>query len=309
MIQRSYGHQAFFLGAETDGAICGILPLFFIRSRLFGRAMVSLPFVDYGGVCSVDNEATRQLFETALIRARELGVSYIELRQIAPVGLDLPVSTEKVSMILNLPTSLDDLWKQLPLERRSRIRKAQTFGLTVKVHGAEAYRQFYRVFAENMRDLGSPVHSEGFFQQVAVAFPEETRIIIVRHGENTVGAGWCLCFKDRLMVPWSSTLRRYLKLYPSFLMFWAALEYAFKQECRVFDFGRSSVGSGTYEFKRGWMAKSEPLNWQYAMLDGGQIPEPAVQHSRFRVLVKLWKRLPMPIANTIGPLVRRYIPL
>lgn len=307
-VQRAYGHLAYFLAAEADGEIAGVLPLVHLRSWLFGRALVSLPFVDYGGVCARDAQAASRLIEAAAGMARRAGVSYVELRKAGPTTPTLAASQEKVSMTLALPPTAEELWRSLPLERRSRIQKARRT-LTTSIHGGEAATVFYRVFAANMRDLGSPVHSLGFFQEIARALPENTRIVLVSHDGLPVGAGFCLGFKDRFMVPWSSSLREYFKLYPNFLLFWAALEHACSHGYRTFDFGRSTMGSGTYEFKRGWRAQATPLNWEYLLLNGQGTPSPESQKGRFGLLITAWKRLPLPLANRLGPLIRKHISL
>lgn len=309
IVQKAYGHHAVSLAAELDGELHGLLPLFLIRSRLFGRALVSVPFADYGGICARTSDATTALVTAAADLARRFGVDHVELRHSDPVGVDIPTGTDKVSMTLTLPADIDTLWKQLPLERRSRIRKAQTAGLLATVHGPEAGAEFYRTFSQNMRDLGSPVHSRRFFEYIASCLSGHTRIILVSHQGVTVGVAWCLSFRDRLMVPWSSSLRSHFSLYPNFLLFWSALEYACRNGYRTFDFGRSSPDSGTYTFKRGWNAVPRPLPWQYLLLKGRRIPEPSLQQERYRLFVTLWRHLPLSVANRLGPRLRRSISL
>ncbi|MGH2400374.1 MAG: GNAT family N-acetyltransferase, partial [bacterium] len=198
--QEAYGHQAFYLVAEDATDTVGVLPLVWIRSRLFGRRLVSMPFLDYGGVlCEPGRGAEQALVDEALRLARERRADGVGLRQFHPEPLPYPVSDDRVTMLLELTTE-EQMWKALPSERRNRVRKGEKNGLSVTWGGAEALAEFYRVFAVNMRDLGSPVHSRRFFSLILESLPGTARVLIVRDRDGgAVGAAVCLFFRDTIM--------------------------------------------------------------------------------------------------------------
>src|SRR5262249_44811223 len=154
--------------------------------------------------------------------------------------------THKVNLVLPLPGSSDDLWRQLSGKVRNQVRKAEKSGLTVELGGSEKLEEFYGPFAVNMRDLGSPVHSLTFFEKIFESFGSSARVVLVRKSDCTVGGLIALKFKDTLAVPWASSLRQYLALCPNVLLYWETLRAACAEGFTRFDFGRSTRDSGTY---------------------------------------------------------------
>lgn len=174
-------------------------------------------------------------------------------------------------MVMELKHNEDSMWKALPSERRNRIRKSQKNGLTASFCEADALEEFYRVFVVNMRDLGSPVHSLDFFKNIMETFACKTKIVLVKYKSNTIGAGLCFFFKDSVSIPWVSSLRKYFKLYPNNILYWEAIKYGCNNGYKLLDFGRSSRGSGTYEFKRQWGARPKQLYWDYFLTNGRKV--------------------------------------
>jgi CelD/BcsL family acetyltransferase involved in cellulose biosynthesis len=161
----------------------------------------------------------------------------------------------------------------------------------------------------NMRDLGSPVHSLGFFRAMLTALPGTARVLIVRDREGrAVGAAVCLFFRDTIMVPWVSSLREAFALCPNFVLYWEVIRFGCRQGYRVLDLGRSFKSAGTFEFKRQWGAQPHTLPWIF--VDGRPGARPSVDRdaSRFDALIRAWKRLPVPVANVVGPWIRRQVP-
>ena len=305
-----YGHESIYLTAQDgDGDVVGVLPLILVRSRLFGRRLVSMPFLDYGGVLAEpDRGIEMALAEEALRVARESGAKTLGLRQLHPEALTWPTTEGRVTMLLDLTTEAA-VWKALPSERRNRVRRGGKLGLTATWGGAEALDDFYPVYAMNMRDLGSPVHSRSFFRAMLATLPDVARVLLVRdRGGRAVGAAVCMFFRGTIMVPWVSSLREAFALCSNFVLYWEVIRLGCSEGYRTLDLGRSFRNAGTFEFKRQWGAQPHPLPWLFIDAKPGAPPSVDRDASRFDLMVRAWKRLPMPVANALGPWIRRQVP-
>lgn len=327
VIQKTYGHPAFYLLAEkTNGEIAGILPLVHLKHMLFGNSLISIPFFDMAGLVA-DNESVRQLLiEKAVVLAKKVETPVIELRAIGPeAGLnssDIHKASDalsqelfcenrshKVRMLLSLPGSAERLWNSFKSKHRNKIKKPTNEGLYTKIGGKELLSDFYRVFSVNMRDLGSPVHSKGLIQNVLAEFPQQAKIVIVYKENQPLACGLFIGFKSVMENPWSSFLRSHARIRPNYLLYWAMLEYACDNGYEYFDFGRSSPEEGTYKFKEQWGAKPEPLFWQYLFVNGAPDATISTDNSKFDNAVRYWQKLPVPVATFLGPLIRKHIGL
>jgi hypothetical protein len=192
--ENAYGHRTFYLAATEGDELRAVLPLVLVKGPLVEPHLVSVPYMDYGGVCgNGDEEAERALAERAVTLAEEHGAKLV-LRYLREPGLNLPVSHEKVTMFLDLGTSESALWERLPATRRNRIRKGQKSELQVRFPEASELERFYTVFATNMRDLGSPVHGTPFFREILEKLPRNARLVLVEQGSLAVGAALMLVF-------------------------------------------------------------------------------------------------------------------
>jgi serine/alanine adding enzyme len=304
VMERAYGHDTFYLAARDERGIRGVLPLTLVKGGLLGKSLVSMPFMDYGGACTRgDAEAERALVDRARELARARGAKLV-LRYLRQPALDLPCSLEKVTMLLELGSSEEALWKRLPSERRNRVKKGQREGVTASIHGADGLAEFYEVFAVNMRDLGSPVHSVRFFSEVLAQLGERARVILVRCDGRAIGAGLMLIYDGMVSIPWVSSLRQFFDKCPNQILYWEAMRYGIASGHRVLDFGRSSRDSGTFEAKRQWRAEPVQLYWHY---DPADVGAPGEDVKSFGWMVNVWRRLPVPVANVVGPWLRRSI--
>lgn len=309
VIERVFGHKTVYLTArDEEGFIRGILPLVFLSSRLFGRFLVSLPFVNYGGLLTDDARFQDALLELAIKHARTLGADHIELRHQDHVGLRWPQKQHKVSMRLELPDEFDALWKKFPAKLRSQVRRAEKEGMTFRLGGEDILKDFYAVFSRNMRDLGTPVYGPSFFAEILRTFPRNSRIGAVYLNQEPIAAGFLYGFRQSLEIPWASSDRRYNRLAPNMLLYRCVLEHACHEGFSVFDFGRSTPGAGAYKFKEQWGARPVQLNWHYWLSNGGPLPDLSPANAKFKLAVSLWQRLPLFVAAHLGPAVVRYIP-
>jgi FemAB-related protein (PEP-CTERM system-associated) len=309
IIEESFGHHTCYVVAKDgSGQVRGILPLVMLSSGLFGKFFVSVPFVNYGGAIGDDDDTVTCLVNEAVKQAQAYGARHIELRNDRPCQVQLPSSRRKVSMRLDLPRDFELLWKQFPSKLRSQIRRAQKENMTVQFGGAEYVNDFYAVFARCMRDLGTPVYSKRFFDTICRHFPKESCICVVSHDGMPVAAGFLYGFRSVLEIPWAASDRRFSRLAPNMLLYSSVLEHACREGFLTFDFGRSNPDSGTYRFKEQWGALPHQLHWYYWMADGDTIPQLNPQNPKYELAIKVWRQLPLPLANWLGPRIVKFLP-
>jgi FemAB-related protein (PEP-CTERM system-associated) len=303
----AFGYDSMYFAARRRGRIVGVLPTVLLDGWLFGRALISLPFVNYGGVVADDAVTERALLDGAMAAARKHQCRHVELRHFRQHFAELACKRHKVTMTLPLRPA-PEMWTGLDRKARNQVRKAQKSGLTYQVGGGELLKSFYAVFARNMRDLGTPVYGARFFEEILRAFPGRTRIHVVRHGTVPVAAGLTFQTGRAIEIPWASSVRDFNSLCPNHLLYWSALEGAVELGCFTFDFGRSTPNEGTYKFKEQWGAQPVPLCWEYGLLQGDQLPNSSPTNPKFRLAISLWKKLPVGVATRVGPMIVRSIP-
>ncbi len=313
-IRSAYGHPTEHWVAERQGELVGIVPLTRVASRLFGSSMVSMPYFDTGGILAVDPPAFAALAERAQERAAERAGGRLDVRQLGlPAGTALGTTTAKITLILDLEGTEEELWKRIGSKPRNQVRKAQKSGLTVEHGGAEGLADFYAVYATNMRDLGSPPHKLAWFETLFRALDGSIGCTRVLLDGRTVGGLIWLAFGQTMTVPWASSDRRVFKLCPNNLLYWETFRLALERRLVAFDFGRSSPGSGTHRFKRQWGAVETPLSWLDHQSFTGGAPAPtstlADQSPRRQRLARGWQRLPVPVATWLGSRLRGGITL
>ena len=309
VLEEAFGHRTIYLMVKDDrGDVHGVLPLVLLSSRLFGRFLVSLPFLNYGGVVTDTASVREMLLEGAVREAREVKAAHIELRHQEICEIGWPCSHRKVSMRLELPSQFEVLWKGFPSKLRSQVGRAKKEGMTVRFGGREHLDEFYTVFSRGMRDLGTPVYGKNFFETILQTFPKESRICLVASKGVTSAAGFLYGFRNTLEIPWACSDRRYNHLAPNMLLYSSVLEYACQEGFQLFDFGRSTPGSGTYRFKQQWGAQPVPLHWYYWLREGNDLPELNPQNPKYSLAIKIWQKLPLAFTTLVGPHIVKYLP-
>jgi FemAB-related protein (PEP-CTERM system-associated) len=309
IIEKVFGHSTYTLTVLNNiDEIMGYLQLVHFKSRIFGNYLVSMPFLNYGGLCSINDVEYSDILGELIDIRNKLRVDYIELREDKAIDLDLPVKKEKVSMVLDLLQDEDELWSSFPSKLRSQIRKPIKEGFTAKVGRLEELESFYRVFSITMRDLGTPVYPKSFFREILEKFPRESFICSVYLGKVAVASGFLLHYKKTVEIPWAASLSVYKKNAPNMLLYWSCLVHAVRNDAHIFDFGRSSPESGTYKFKKQWGATPKQLYWYYLLKEGDKIPDLSPQNPKFRFAIEAWKRIPVPLTRLLGPRIVKFIP-
>jgi FemAB-related protein (PEP-CTERM system-associated) len=301
VIKRAYGHRPVYLWARDADEVRGVLPLVVFRGALGGRSLVSLPFLDEGGLCADDAATRMALWEAASDVAKRERAPSVELRQGDPSGLGLPPLGSKVSVMLRLASDPDVMWKRLDAKVRNQVRKATGSGLVAAWCGIEGLDDFYAVFTQNMRDLGSPVHGRRFFEAILEEFAGTARLLLVRDGRRAVAGGVCIVFRDTVLVPWASSLREWRSRCPGNILYWEVIRSACDKGLKWLDFGRSSPGGGTYRFKMQWGGQERRLHWEAS-------ERPSIvdaDNPRYQFLIRAWQKLPVPLTKVMGPVVRK----
>ena len=304
----AFGSRSHYLAAWQGERLCGVLPLVATRGLRLERALVSIPFFNYGGVLADDAESERALVDAAIGVARQVGAARLELRHAVKRDLGLAERSHKVTLRLDLPATRETLWDALPAKLRSQVRRPEKAGMTAQVGGPEELGAFYRVFAERMHDLGTPVYPRRFFGALFRRFPAAARVAVVRLGAEPVAAGVLLRWRDTLELPWAAACRRHNPAAPNMLLYWTALAEACELGCRRFDFGRSTPESPTHRFKTQWGAEPAPLHWHHWHRDGEAPPAHHADSRLLRAAARVWRRLPLPVANILGPRLAPYAP-
>lgn len=306
VFQRVMGHECPYLVArDADGKMTGVLPLVRVRSALFGHYLVSQPFVNYGGPLGSD-AAIQALTAEAARLADQGSVKLLELRSRRELPIDLPVSHRKVTVVLDLEA--DDpqkTFKKFEAKLRSQVRRPAKEGVTIRF-GADQVRPFFKVFAEHMRDLGTPTQPERLFTELAAEFPEDMWTACAYLGDTPVAGGIGFRWGNEFEMTWASSLHAHSRISPNMGLYWAFMEKCVQEGVSVFNFGRTTPGSGTHRFKLQWGGREEPLWWYQRSTGLAKTPSP--DDAAYAWGPRIWRKLPLPVANLIGPRVVRGIP-
>lgn len=309
ILRTALHHDVYAIEATVGGRTCGFLPLAYVSSVLFGRFLVSLPYLNSNGVIADSADVQTQLVDRAVDLAEELNVRFLELRHEAPVDHpDLSEElTTKVHMRLELPKSTDRLWKGFDAKVRNQVRKGEKQGFTVSWGGSELLSGFYAVLSRNMRDLGTPVYCKRLFHDILTTFPEQSEICLVKDGSRPIAAALLLHGWGITEVPTASALKSYNSTCANMMMYSRLLHRAVERGQKQFDFGRSTTEGNTFRYKKQWGATPHPAIWQYAMKEGEQV-NMRPDHPRFERAIRVWQKLPVRLTQVIGPHIVRGIP-
>jgi serine/alanine adding enzyme len=306
VIERVFAHECVYLAARTpSNELVGILPLVRVRSRLFGHYLISMPFVNYGGPLGTEAGISALVSEAAALATQDR-VKLLELRSRFPIDTALNASHRKITVVLDLPTRAEALFKSFTPKLRSQIRRPQKEGVTV-AFGVEQLEPFFSVFSRHMRDLGTPTQSARFFREIANQFADDCWIGCAYLGGNPVAAGFGFRFGEEVEMTWASSLREYNREAPNMLLYWSFMERAIDEGLTRFNFGRCSPDSGTHKFKMQWGGREERL-WWYGLASSDRAATPSPTEGPFRWGPAIWRKLPTELATKVGPSIVRYIP-
>ncbi len=301
-----FGHTTrYWVARDADGTLVAALPITLVRSALFGRHAVSVPFLNSGGPVGRP-EALPPLVDAAITALHADGYPAIQLRCRQAVAIPYPPRVEKVTVTMPLLPTPDAQLKAFPGKLRSQIRRADKEGATIR-SGPEALEGFTTVFSEHMRDLGTPAMPRRFFETVARAFADDMRLITVEHAGRAIAGGLGFRWRDEFEITWAASLRRHQRMAPNMRLYWAFMYQCIADGVTTFNFGRTTPGSGPHQFKRQWSDREEPLPWIEAGR-GGAVTRPKKEAGHFQLAAQLWRRLPLAVATPLGARIVRGIP-
>jgi FemAB-related protein (PEP-CTERM system-associated) len=309
ILQSALGQEPYLIEATAAGQTVGFLPLVFLDSLLFGKFLVSLPYLNTNGVLAANPRVQTLLIDRAISLADELNVRNLELRHEAAIdhaGLNAQI-VSKVHMRLSLPETVDELWESFDSKVRNQVRKGEKQSFICTWGGTELLIPYYDVFSRNMRDLGTPVYGIELFQEILSAFPENAEIFVVKDKEIPIAAAMLLHGWGVTEVPTASSLKEYNPSSVNMLMYWHLLKRSVERGQKIFDFGRSTTDGNTFRFKKQWGAEPEPAVWQYRV-NRGEVGEMRPDNPRYQRVIGLWQKLPLAFTRFLGPRIVRGIP-
>jgi FemAB-related protein (PEP-CTERM system-associated) len=302
-VERGCGQRSHYLLAEEGQGVAGVLPLTEIRSPLFGSALVSAGFGVGGGILG---QGEAMLAEAAVALARRLSVPSVELRG-GPASTGWMTQEGIYAGFARALPAIDDaILKAIPRKQRAEVRRAQGFGLDVR-HGRSErdLADHYRVYSESVRNLGTPVFPRSLFRAMLDAFGEAADILTVSKDGRPVASVLSLYFNGTVYPYWGGGTDAARSLRANEHLYFELMRHAAARGCTRFDFGRSKVGTGAYAYKKNWGFEPQPLRHAVHALDGAAPREINPLSPKYRLQVRLWQKLPLPVANLIGPSIAR----
>jgi len=300
VIERAFGHHTYYLLAESAGQIQGILPLVHIKSRLFGNALISTAFCVYGGTAAVSFEARLALDNAAQKLARALGVDYLELRgrrrihQKWPCRDDLYVTFRK-----ELDPEPEKNMLAIPRKQRAMVRKGIKAGLVSVLD--DGIDRFYETYARSVHALGTPIYAKSYFAILWEVFGKDCEILTVTKDRRPVSSVMNFYFRDEVLPYYGGGTVEARDLKANDFMYWEVMRRACEHGVRVFDYGRSKRGTGSYSFKKNWGFEPQPLYYEYVLVNARQVPDVNPLNPKYRLFIDLWRRMPFALTKIIGP--------
>ena len=309
VIARAFGHRTHYLVAEQDGAITGVLPLVQVKTMLFGHTLISLPFCVYAGPLAADAETSHALAQHAAELGRKLGAAATELRFLNPPPqntLDESWQAREglyVTFRRAMTASDDANLKAIPRKQRAMVRKGIDRGLT-----ATADRNvdlLHGIYAESVRNLGTPVFSRTYFRLLADAFKTDLDVTTVHDAGTPVASVMNFYWRNEVIPYYGGGSAQARGCHGNDFLYWSVMRQAAARGATLFDFGRSKAGTGAYAFKKNWGFEPTPLSYYFNVAEGRTIPENNPLNPKYRLMIAAWKKLPLPVANALGPLLVR----
>ena len=304
VIRENFGHETYFYFTELDGRVTGVLPLANVTSLLFGKSLVSLPFAVYGGVAANEEAAAVALAEEAQRLARRLKVAHLEFRNIECADNDWPVQDLYVTFRKALGDDDEANMLAIPRKQRAMVRKGIKAGLTSRIESDTD--AFFALYADNVHRHGTPAFAKKYFQSLARTFEQDCDTLLVRDAQDTPLSGvLSFYFRDEVLPYYAGDAVAARTVAANDFKYWELMRHAAARGVRLFDFGRSKQGTGSFDFKKNWGFEPTPLHYQYCLYQRNSIPQNNPANKKFRLLIETWKKMPIQLANLIGPHIVR----
>ncbi len=305
-VTKGLGHRTHFLVARRGHAVAAVLPLAEVRSSLFGHGLISTPGCVYGGALAVDDAARQAVVSHACALAEQLGVGALELRNQHPTQSGWPTK-DSLYVTFRKPIVEDDETnlKAIPRKQRAMVRKGIKAGL--ESEQTVDLDRFYAIYAESVRNLGTPVFPRRYFEVLHRVFADRCELSIIRHGGTDIAGVMSFFHRDTVLPYYGGSRPAARSLYGNDFMYWDLMSRSAARGFRMFDYGRSKRGTGSFSFKKNWGFEPQPLHYQYHLVKSRAVPDVNPNNPKYRYFIAAWKRLPLPVANRVGPLLARHL--
>ena len=299
IIEQAYGHDTYYLLAQHGDTVVGVLPLGHIKSRLFGNSLISNPFCVYGGALAEEESVRNQLEIAAEQKAIELGVDYLELRNIEKSHKDWPVKDLYVTFRKEISPDPEVNLKAIPRRQRRMVRRGIEAGLISEIE--DEVDNFYYIYSTSVRNHGTPVFSKKYFTLLKEVFADQCELRVVRKDKKLVSAVMSFYFRKEVLPYYGGGLSLARQVNGFDFMYWDLMQTVCQRGIHIFDYGRSKIGTGSYSFKKNWGFEPKPLCYQYRLVNCQKMPEINPLNPKYQLFIKAWQKLPLSVANVIGP--------
>ncbi len=305
VIETAFGHKTYFLYTENNGEITGLLPLVHVNSLLFGNTLVSTAFCVYGGIVANDELTYLELDKEACRLAVELGVDCLEMRNRVQKTPDRPYKELYVTFRKELDADIEKNMQAIPRKQRAMVRKGIEAGLTSSID--DGVDRLHLAYSESVRNLGTPVFSKKYFQTLKDVFGEQCEVLSIDLNGQLVASVMSFYFKDQVLPYYGGGTGLARNLKGNDFMYWEVMRRAVEKGVKIFDYGRSKIGTGSYSFKKNWGFIPEPLFYEFYLVKADALPDINPLNPKYKMFIAAWKRLPVPVSQMIGPWLSKYL--
>jgi len=304
VLRRVFRHDTYFLYAEIDGRIEGVLPLAHVSSLLFGNSLSSLPFAVYGGVAALNDEAAAALEQEAQQLARRLGVDHLELRHVTARHDDWPVQDLYVTFRKEILPDEEANMLAIPRKQRAMVRKGIKNGL--KAEFDTGVDRFFALYSDNVHRHGTPAMPRRWFQALRDEFGRDCDVLTVTDADGRIlSTVLSFYFRDEVMPYYAGDDEAARDLAANDFKYWELMRRSCARGLKIFDYGRSKQGTGPYAFKKNWGFEPTPLRYEYRLYKRESVPQNNPNNAKYKLLIETWRRMPLSMANWLGPFVVR----
>jgi FemAB-related protein (PEP-CTERM system-associated) len=299
VVERAFGHKTWFMYAESEGSITGVLCLAEIKSRLFGHSLSSLPFCVYGGVAATSEAARLALDTAAQELAEKLNVGHLEYRSLTRQHPDWLGKNLYVTFRKEMFADPEQNMLAIPKKQRAMVRKGIKAGLESCID--TDVERFFDAYSASVHRLGTPVLSKKYFRLLKEVFGEDCEVLAITLQGRVVSSVLSFYFRDEVLPYYGGGTAEAREVAGNDFMYWELMRRSCEHGYRIFDFGRSKVGTGAFDFKKNWGFQPQPLHYEYQLHRTRELPDNSPLNPKYRLFIKIWRRLPLSVANLVGP--------
>jgi FemAB-related protein (PEP-CTERM system-associated) len=299
VIERAFGHKTWFYYAETNGQIQGVLPLAEIKSRLFGHSLSALPFCVYGGIAAVNEEAKAALDQAAQRLAAQLKVGHLEYRNLKQQHTGWHSKNLYVTFRKEIDPDVEKNMLAIPRKQRAMVRKGIKAELKSEID--PNVDRFFKAYSVSVHRLGTPVFSKKFFRLLKETFADDCEVLTITKDDRVVSSVLSFYFRDEVLPYYGGGTNEAREVAGNDFMYWELMRRACERGFKIFDFGRSKLGTGAFDFKKNWGFEPQPLHYEYQLHQAKEVPDTNPLNPKYQLFIKMWQRMPIAMANIIGP--------